>query len=113
MQQLMREQINDLRELVPRFHRPLAIVAQLMLIVAANGIAFLLRFDGDPPEWALVAFWQMLPWLVVVRAFTFFPFRLYEGLWRYTGIYDLQAVIGGVGASSLVFYGLVNSPLGP
>ena len=38
---------------------------------------------------------------------------MYEGLWRYTGIYDLQALVGGVVASSFVFFLIVQTPLGP
>src|SRR5262249_34958157 len=75
--------------------------------------AFNLRFDSDIPPWALVCFWQTLPLLVAIRAFSFFPFRLYDGLWRYTSVYDLQALIGAVGTSSAAFYVLTLSPIGP
>jgi FlaA1/EpsC-like NDP-sugar epimerase len=34
-------------------------------------------------------------------------------LWRYTSDYDLPALIGGVTTSSVVFYALTQSPLGP
>jgi len=98
---------------VQRWHRPLAIVLQMALVVLSNWVAFLLRFDGDLPPLARVAFWQMLPWLVAIRALTFIPFRLYEGLWRYTSIYDLRAIAGGVCASSLIFVALTQTPLGP
>jgi FlaA1/EpsC-like NDP-sugar epimerase len=93
--------------------RPLAVVLQLALIVVSNWIAFLLRFDGDLPPFAREAFWQMLPWLVAVRAFIFVPFRLYEGLWRYTSLYDLRAIVSGVAVSSGVVFLLSQTPLGP
>ena len=96
-----------------RFHRVVSIVVQLGAVVLSNWLAFVLRFDGAPPGWAYSAFWRMLPWLIVIRAGTFIPFRLYQGLWRYTSIYDLQALVGGVAASSLAFFLLAQTPVGP
>jgi FlaA1/EpsC-like NDP-sugar epimerase len=95
------------------FRRVLSVPLQLFLMVVANRAAFVLRFDNGLPNWASIAWWQMLPWLIGIRALTFIPFRLYEGLWRYTSIYDLGALIGGISVSSLLFYGVVHSPLGP
>lgn len=96
-----------------RFHQPLSIALQLGLVVLSNRLAFLLRFDGDVPPLADEAFWYGLPFLVAIRAFMFVPFRLYEGLWRYTSIYDLRALVGGVSASSVAFFFLMLTPLGP
>ena len=109
----MRNIANGARDLILRFRHELAIVLQVLLVVVSNRIAFQLRFDGDVPAWALVAFWQMLPWLVAIRALTFFPLGLYEGLWRYSSFYDLQSLAGAVTASSLLFYLAAMSPLGP
>jgi len=109
----MRSAAVQLRNFIMRFHRPLAIGLQLMIIIASNRLAWVLRFDGNLPQWAQFTFWQMLPWLVAIRAIAFFPFRLYEGLWRYTSIYDLQALIGAVSTSSIVFYAWAHTPFGP
>ena len=54
-----------------------------------------------------------LPWLVVIRGLTFIPFRLYGGLWRYTGIWDLSRIVLAVFASSFALHLLVYRPLGP
>ena len=89
------------------------IVLQLAAVVAANIAAFALRFDGQAPAWAIAACAQMLPWLLVIRAATFIPFRLFDGLWRYAGIYDLRAIVGGVVTSSALFAAVTLGPMGP
>lgn len=101
------------RDFIVSFRRSCAMAIQLAAVVLANIAAFVLRFDGPPPPWAVSAGAQMLPWLLLIRAVTFIPFRLHEGLWRYAGIYDLRAIVGAVISSSVLFAIVVRSPLGP
>ena len=109
----MTDRLEETLHFVLRLRRSVAVGVQLGLVVLSNWIAFLLRFDGQLTELARTAFWDMLPWLVVFRALTFVPFRMYRGLWRYTSIYDLRGIMGGVGCSSLLFAAVVQSPFGP
>ena len=96
-----------------RFRRAPVVILQLLLVAVSNFAAVSLRFDGHPPAWALEAFAQTLPWLVLLRGVFLLPFRLYEGLWRYTSIYDLQSLLGSVVASSACFFLYIVSPWGP
>jgi FlaA1/EpsC-like NDP-sugar epimerase len=96
-----------------QLQRALTIAVQLGIVVLSNRLAFMLRFDGDLPHRANEAFWLTLPWLVAIRAMTFIPFRLYEGLWRHTSIYDLRAIAGSVTVSSVIFFLFTQTPLGP
>lgn len=82
------------------------VAIHLALVALSNIAAWLLRHDGrlSPVEWQTI--WSTLPWLLVTRGITFAPFRLYQSLWRYTGIYDLQAIMGAVIISSLLFAGI-------
>jgi FlaA1/EpsC-like NDP-sugar epimerase len=86
---------------------------QLVLVIASNGIAFLLRFDGVPPPPLESAFVAALPLLLVSRGLMFIPFRLYRGVWRYTSVHDLTMVVGGIVTSTLLFALLLQTPLGP
>src|SRR5215831_8720548 len=99
----MKQRANDALNLVLRFRRVLSLIVQLGLVVLSNRLAFWLRFDAIP-AWADQAFWQMLPWLVLIRGLAFIPFRLYEGLWRYTSIFELRSLLAGIMSSSVVFF---------
>src|SRR5687768_12878081 len=86
-------------------HRRLANFAiHTVLIVAANYIAFWLRFDGDVPADTAKLRDGLVPLLIGVRLATFVPFRLFEGLWRYTSIWDLRRIMSAVVTSSGLFY---------
>jgi len=93
-----------LRDLTLRYRRAVVVAIQLALIVAANYAAFLLRFDGHIPAAELERFRAALPWLVAIRSITFVPFRLYEGLWKYTGVSDVCNIVAGVAVSAVIAF---------
>ena len=95
-----------------KYRKPFVVAINLALILFANYLAFWLRFDGAIPDGDFKLFWQMFPWLLVIRGLTFIPFRLYGGMWRYTSILDLRNIIGGVVCSSVAFYLLVRWGVG-
>jgi FlaA1/EpsC-like NDP-sugar epimerase len=89
--------------------RPISILLHAALVVLANFGAFWLRFDGEVPERETAMALQLLPWLVLIRLFTFIPFRLFEGLWKYTSLWDLRNILLGVALSTSVFYPIALS----
>ncbi len=88
--------------------RPMIVAFHLGLIALSSYCAIWLRFDGRIPEQNWQPWVRALPWLLLIRAATFARLRLYQGLWRYTGIWDLRNIIIGVAVSSLAQYCLVH-----
>ena len=93
--------------LVLKYRRSFVVALHIALIIVANYLAFSLRFDGVISPEVRELWWQTIPWLVMIRCATFIPFRLYQGLWRYTGIWDLRNIIVAVTMSTLLFFFLV------
>jgi FlaA1/EpsC-like NDP-sugar epimerase len=88
------------------------IVVDALLTVAANYLAFWLRFDGVIPAAYWMLWLQTIPWLVLIRGLTFVPFHLYDSVWQYVGIRDLRAIGIGVTASSILFCLVIRGVLG-
>jgi FlaA1/EpsC-like NDP-sugar epimerase len=86
-----------------RCRRLCVVATHLALVVIANSLAFVLRFDGDVPDWAVSTQLSLLPWLIAIRGLTFFGFGVYQGVWRYAGMWDLRNILGSVAVSSLAF----------
>lgn len=101
-----------MKGVILKWRRPVIVLLDIGLIVLANYLAFWLRFDGSIPGDVAEGFLKSLPWLVGIRGAAFALFRLNEGLWRYTSIWDFQNIIIGVTSSTLAFYGWVHWGMG-
>ena len=73
-----------------------------LLVAGAHLSAYALRFEGDIPPWQWENFERTLPFLLAVKLAAFYAFGLYRGLWRYTGIVDLQNVLKASSAATAV-----------
>ena len=88
------------------------VLADLLLTVAANYLAFWLRFDGAIPAAFLALWWGTLPVLVLIRGLAFIPFHVHDSVWQYVGLRDLRAIVASVTASSVLFCLLTRGVLG-
>lgn len=102
----------SLSSFILRWRKPIIVVLDVALIILANYFAFVLRYDGSIPDGEIHTFEQTVLALVAIRGVAFALFGLNEGLWRYTSIWDLQNIIGGVLTSTVVFYGWVHWVMG-
>src|SRR5215510_14256857 len=96
-----------MRQIILMYRRLLIVAFHIGLIMLSNYLAFWLSFDGAIPTEKMVLLYRVLAWLVVIRALMFTLFCLYQGLWRYTGIWDLCNIIAGVLSSTIIFAALV------
>ena len=95
-----------------RMRRPLVVAIHVVLVAFSSYAAIWLRFDGTIPNQNWTPWISTLPWLLLIRGVTFAPFRLYEGLWRYTSLWDLRNIILAVVVSTTLFYLFVHLVLG-
>jgi len=98
----------SMKGMLLRYRRVLITGLSITLMLLSNYLAFWLRFDGVIPDEETVLMKQMWPWLIVIQGCFFAVFRLYEGLWRYTSIWDLRNIIASVVFSMLTFYIVVH-----
>jgi len=91
---------------MPRFYRNrvVVILCDALLISLAFIFSYYLRFNFEIPEpefyWAQIK--RTLPFVVALNLIIFYKFDLYKGMWRYTGIRDLRAIILAVTLSTVM-----------
>lgn len=90
--------------LILKWRRVLIVLLDMVLMGLANYLAFWLRFDGRIPEAEWGTFLLVLPWVLMIRTGAFMLFRLNEGLWRYTSLWDLRNIVVGVFSSTIILY---------
>ena len=74
---------------------------QALLFTAANAIAWGLRFDGAIPQKEFQHFLNTVGIVVLVRMAWAHAFGLFRGVWRYTGVRDLENILAATTFSSL------------
>ncbi|EFK08070.1 RmlD substrate binding domain protein [delta proteobacterium NaphS2] len=78
------------------------ICADTLLIVLSFYFSYLIRFDGSIPPRYFSGFTDTVCWVVPLKLICLLFFGAYKGMWRYTGIYDLENLIKACVVSSAV-----------
>ena len=79
----------------------------LLLLIAAQYTALLIRFEFSIPSYFLASILEILPYALLTKVASFYLFDLYRGMWRYTSISDLLNIIKAATASSLLIVVLI------
>ena len=85
------------------YRRVFIVLVHIALWVLAMLVAYLLRFEFQPPARFLRIAAETLPVLVGLRLICFWQQRLFHGMWRYTGSKDLGGIIIATTAATLFF----------
>jgi len=86
-----------------RHRRPVIVLAHAVLLTLAYLLAWELHYNFAVPhsEWGV--FLKTLAVLFAVKMIVFWPFQLYEGLWRYISMRDILSILYGASVASVVF----------
>jgi lipopolysaccharide/colanic/teichoic acid biosynthesis glycosyltransferase len=110
--ELIWHRTRGLRSVILSNRRPIVVVIHLAMAAGAYYLAWWLRFDGQiPPSEQHVAI-RMLPVVLAVRAASLYYYRLYEGLWRFTDIWDVERIFQGVLVSQLTLVAVIRYGFG-
>jgi len=80
----------------------LVFVIDIILVVLSWWLAFAVRMDFVIPAHYQQALWQLMPLILIVKMSVFFALSLYQGMWRFTSLFDLVNVVKAVMFSSLL-----------
>jgi len=87
-----------------RYRRPSIVILHAALVLLSNFLAVFLHLKPSQSVLDFPRYLEMLPWLVAIRILVFIPFRLFEGMWRYTSLGDLLNIMAAVSLSSWGYY---------
>ncbi len=95
----LKEQPRLLWNLAQRKNFWIVLLVDIILIVAAYVLAYLVRFDWQIKWWIPIIL-RTLPFLILCKIPIFYAFGLYQGMWRYTSVSDLINITKAVAVSS-------------
>ena len=102
----MNKLVQDIKQFAYNHRLVIILPLQLLIIVAAFLLAFLVRFDLTIPSRYEIIIWQLIPALLLIKIAVFWQGGLFRGWWRYVSLPDLiQLFKVNIGASlGILFY---------
>jgi len=72
-----------------------------IIIILSFYASYLIRFEFNIPEIHFNEFLKALPLIIFIKMICFFYFHLYQGMWRYTSLFDIFNIVKAVAVSSV------------
>jgi len=86
-----------------KFRRIFIIGVNIAIMVVAYVAAFYLRFEFTLPAQYFYLILETIPFLIIIKAITFYYFGLYAGLWKYVSIEDIWQILKANIVASVLF----------
>jgi FlaA1/EpsC-like NDP-sugar epimerase len=87
---------------MPLSRSALVFISDITLAMLAWWGAFLLRFNFSIPPTYVQSMLFAMPFVVIVQALVFRGFGLYQGIWRFASLPDLQRLVRAIGAVAVL-----------
>ncbi|MEI6315450.1 MAG: nucleoside-diphosphate sugar epimerase/dehydratase, partial [Syntrophus sp. (in: bacteria)] len=91
-----------MKKLISNRHFYYMLIIDAVLVSVSYVCAYLLRYDGNLPDFEWQRIIHILPYLVAMKLVCFALFGLYRGMWRYTSLEDMKSVLQATVVSSLI-----------
>ncbi len=88
-------------------HFWIMLVTDALFIILALVLAYYLRFEAFSLSHNPLSYLLVLPVVLGVKLSVFYILGLYNGMWRYTGLRDLQNIIKAVLLSSAIIFSIM------
>ena len=86
------------------------VMLDIVIIMVSNAMGLLLRFDLSPAKVEprfIESIWNYLPINIIITLMIFYLFKMYQSLWRFAGVVEMQNVFSACVVASIVqFFGL-------
>ncbi|MCI5209000.1 MAG: polysaccharide biosynthesis protein, partial [Candidatus Electrothrix sp. ATG2] len=88
-------------------HFAVILLGDILLLILAHFVAYLLRFDGVLDSIQLQQMVTVLPIILAVKLPCFYAGGLYRGMWRFTSFDEIRGVIKSVFVSSALLVAII------
>ena len=99
---------GEVARFIYRYRRAGIVLLHAGMVLLSNFLAVFLHLKPSQSVLDFPRYLEMLPWLVAIRILVFIPFRLFEGMWRYTSLGDLLNIVAAVSLSSWAYYAVLR-----
>ena len=80
----------------------IVLITDALLVLLSLYLSYAIRFDFEIPSNHMSFLIELIPFVLTVKMIIFFYFNMYQGMWRYTSLFDLMNVVKAVFISTLI-----------